>query len=533
MFCCSYCFLFFSCFVGPSPVLILEYLLISRNIDIVFNRNTFMGYRLFYYLQDTYSEVRFVDMLHLYEPKEGAWERESAPYHHLLHRRFSISKDLVNYVEKTYNLSTNTFRIIYNGADLETFRDIPKGTLRAQLGISDEQQVVGYIGRFSKQKEPVTWVQSAQMIAEKNPQTVFVMFGDGELRGDIEKEIKNSPNLKGKVHLMGFATNVTRYVPDFDVHLLTSSFEGFPLAILEALALGIPTVSTDTGAIREFVNSENGALVSLGSPPRAYANAVLRILAETPEQRQERRETCLATAQLYDLHKMQKNYEDEFRALAAPLDKEKRLKQYCLRLTEYSLFELNNSRPLSPQHAAQQAKAALEKVREEAAEEASKKKQVTPLDNRPEWDIGVSLEAYSIYGGCVCPDPTANDTDAQNGYLISGKKCKVELHWKVRDDVEAIDKSYFVFTHIRDQGNTNIGFGDAIPYVNGKLYETNKWKKGEKLIDLHTIDVPADVKSGNYRMLAGFFIVEDGVFSNALIKETNDAEFMLCTITVT
>lgn len=502
----------------------------SRNIDIVFNRNTFVGYRMFYYLQDMYSEVRFVDMLHLYEPVDGAWERESAPYHHLIHKRFAISKDLVNYVEKTYNLTTNTFSIIYNGVDLEMLRDIPRGTLRTQLGVADDKFIIGYIGRFSKQKEPVIWIQSAQLIAKANPNTVFVMFGDGDLREEINKEIKKSPNLQGRIHLMGFATNVTQYIPDLDVHLLTSSFEGFPLAILEALALGVPSVSTDVGAIREFINNENGALVSLGSQPRVYADAVNHILSESPAQRQKRRENCLATAQLYDLHKMQKNYENELRSLVAPLNRETRLKQYCLRLTELPFFELNSTRPISPKQAAEQERIAKEKVREEAVAKAAAKMQVIPVDNPPQWDIGVSLVAYTLSGGCVCPDPTGNDTSNSNGFLLPGKKCSVHLHWQAGDSV--ITTSYIVFVHLRFQDNANVGFGDSIPMVKGKAYPTDKWKTQEKVIDNHGIAVPATLKSGKYRIITGFFVVENKVLRNSALAGTKQVEFTVCTITV-
>ena len=95
---------------------IVDYLMISRAVDIVFIRNSAVGYRLAERWRSVTSHVRFVDLLHLHAFGEY-WVRFSALYHDLLDRRFVITEELKSYACETYHLPPDKFEVIYNGLD--------------------------------------------------------------------------------------------------------------------------------------------------------------------------------------------------------------------------------------------------------------------------------------------------------------------------------------------------------------------------------------------------------------------------------
>ena len=89
------------------------------------------------------------------------------------------------------------------------------------------------------------------------------IYGEGELRAQLEDLIKEN-NLQDKVFLPGASKQVLKDINDAEVFAFSSDFEGMPNALIEAMALGIPCISTDCspGGAREFINSyENGILV--------------------------------------------------------------------------------------------------------------------------------------------------------------------------------------------------------------------------------------------------------------------------------
>lgn len=86
------------------------------------------------------------------------------------------------------------------------------------------------------------------------------MVGDGELKQNIEYRIKKY-NIDDKVVLVGNVSNVNYYLSNADIFVLSSDYEGLPLSILEAMASGLPIISTNVGGVADIVTN-NGILVS-------------------------------------------------------------------------------------------------------------------------------------------------------------------------------------------------------------------------------------------------------------------------------
>lgn len=151
-------------------------------------------------------------------------------------------------------------QVIYNGIDLEEIKNTKPKT-RKELGIPEDAFVVGQVGRLSEQKAPDTFVKAAKMIKEKIPNAYFILVGDGELRGQIEKMIDRF-DLDSSFMITGWVDNPTSYMKIMNVGCLLSRWEGFGLVLPEYMACGVPIVATDVDAIPNIIrNDVNGILV--------------------------------------------------------------------------------------------------------------------------------------------------------------------------------------------------------------------------------------------------------------------------------
>jgi glycosyltransferase involved in cell wall biosynthesis len=103
------------------------------------------------------------------------------------------------------------------------------------------------------------------------------LFGDGPLRGDLERLIAER-GLQTKFVLTGFRNDVVRYLPNLDVNVMSSFTEGLPVILLEAGAACVPTVATAVGGIPEVIeDGQSGYLVPAGDAP-ALARRILALL---------------------------------------------------------------------------------------------------------------------------------------------------------------------------------------------------------------------------------------------------------------
>ena len=114
--------------------------------------------------------------------------------------------------------------------------------------------LIGFVGRLSKLKNPIRFVEMAKLIMEKAPSARFVIIGDGEDREIVEKTIYDN-GLSQVIEMKGFVSNPGPEMRKLDVLVISSDSEGTPLVLLESMSYGIPTVSTRVGAIPLVVDN--------------------------------------------------------------------------------------------------------------------------------------------------------------------------------------------------------------------------------------------------------------------------------------
>ena len=154
---------------------------------------------------------------------------------------------------------------ILNGIDVDQFLDLPgRKKTRTGLGIAADAPVIINVAVFRRQKRLDLWLQAAQEIVAALPETHFVLVGDGPLRAEVESW-RGEMAQGDRVHLVGLQEDVTPFLAAADLFLLTSDFEGLPLAVIEAMAAGLPVVATRAGGVPGLVGEAEGAREGVGA----------------------------------------------------------------------------------------------------------------------------------------------------------------------------------------------------------------------------------------------------------------------------
>ena len=173
--------------------------------------------------------------------------------------------------------------IIPNGFDTERFKPSPTAyaNVRTELALPPEVRLVGMTARFHPHKDHANFLKAAALVAARVPDTHFVLAGRGVDRTNPTlQDLIAQLGLQGRVHLLGERDGVQELLPAFDVYCQSSSAEGFPNALGEAMACGVPCVTTDAGASSEAVG-DAGIVVPVANPEQLAAGVTQ--LLELPE----------------------------------------------------------------------------------------------------------------------------------------------------------------------------------------------------------------------------------------------------------
>lgn len=171
--------------------------------------------------------------------------------------------------------TASTTHVVPSAIDLAAVGTTPDGSVRAELGLSDEQLLIGTVGRLAAQKAPLDFVRAAAIVHARNRRTTFVMVGDGPLRARVEAQ---AACLGVPVTVLGERHDAPRLAGAMDVFVVASHYEGLGRALTEAMAAGRPVVATAVNGIPDLViPHQTGLLVPPGSPSKLAA-AILWML---------------------------------------------------------------------------------------------------------------------------------------------------------------------------------------------------------------------------------------------------------------
>jgi glycosyltransferase involved in cell wall biosynthesis len=157
------------------------------------------------------------------------------------------------------------------------------------------RNLIGYIGRLSEEKGVINLVNAIPQVLKQYPNLEFLIIGDGQLRGTLQKIIKRN-NLHEKVKVLGWIPyeSIPDYLNELKLLVLPSYTEGLPNAVLEAMACGTIVLATPVGSIPAVIkDGENGFLMKDNSP-KCIADNILRVISKPAFKRNSKscKEVC-------------------------------------------------------------------------------------------------------------------------------------------------------------------------------------------------------------------------------------------------
>ncbi len=197
-------------------------------------------------------------------------------------RILAVSRDINGTLTGIYG--TEAMRHIANAIDLDQIKTVKSSTeTRKELGLRSDELVVGAVGRMVAIKGFDIFLRTAQAVLKSSPRTKFVLVGDGPESENLKK-LCSDLGISEQVVFAGFRDDILDVINSLDIFLMTSWHEGIPVALLEAMALGKPTVATAVGGINEVLESGVSGLTAPAGDVTAIANHCESLL-KSPESR--------------------------------------------------------------------------------------------------------------------------------------------------------------------------------------------------------------------------------------------------------
>ena len=179
------------------------------------------------------------------------------------------------------------FSLIHYGIDIDKFKNIWAERHNRKMSTRRVDKRVGKytvltISSLKPQKGIMRFLDVARILLDEVPDLEFIIAGGGPLKDRVEREIKRR-GLSKNVFLYGWVNDVPELLKKADIFVLTSLWEGLPVALIEAVVAGLPFIVTNTGGVLDITRSYQGGIVVNSFDPQAIKKACLKILKNRQE----------------------------------------------------------------------------------------------------------------------------------------------------------------------------------------------------------------------------------------------------------
>jgi len=211
---------------------------------------------------------------------------------------FLFTPDDIRYVHNRYGLVGRRIELLGNGVDVERFeaaKPIPRSEINYQ--IQPESKIITFVGRLTKSKGLGVLIRAFGQLVEKE-NAFLLIVGDGPERSFITNLVVQK-GLRNSVVFLGTRRDVERLLRVSDIFVLPSLYEGFPVALLEAMAARKPVVATRVGAVPMIVkDGVNGVLVTPGDP-QELSDKLVQLLRDKSLRTELSENACRTVREYY------------------------------------------------------------------------------------------------------------------------------------------------------------------------------------------------------------------------------------------
>jgi glycosyltransferase involved in cell wall biosynthesis len=219
--------------------------------------------------------------------KDSPWLREAA--HRVTNFLAEATTAVCNTAGERYvrvkAVSRDKMRVIPNGVDTARFRPNQerRENIRRALNLGNSFAWLA-VGRCEMAKDHGTMLRAFAQVSRDSPDTILLIVGGGSLRHEME-QLSETLGIATRVRFLGQRSDVADLLNGADGYVMSSLFEGLPLALLEAAASGLPIVASDVGGNAEIVVEGSTGFLAPPSAPDALAIAMKRLLSLPEEAR--------------------------------------------------------------------------------------------------------------------------------------------------------------------------------------------------------------------------------------------------------
>lgn len=232
-------------------------------------------------------------------------------------RFIPVSGELATWLVKDVRVSPDKVQSIVNGVDTAAF--VPAGdktAAKSRMGLGADSFVVGFVGRLDPVKDLCTLLEAFALFSSKGGgrDKVLVIAGNGPEREMLEAKSR-ALCIHSRVVFLGECLDIPSVMACLDVFVLTSIAEGIPMTILEAMASGLPVVSTNVGGVSQLVSNGNTGILVPSRGTSEIAAAFQHYLHNSLDLKAHGKNGRKVAEQEFSLNRMISNYHSLYEEL--------------------------------------------------------------------------------------------------------------------------------------------------------------------------------------------------------------------------
>ncbi len=288
----------------------ISHLLRTGDFDVVLSHR-YKPCMLLMKLVRKFSKTQFINVVHGTQHYNRPSRKRAIL--RLAHDRFHfvcVSDAVADFIRDECEIgnTASSIETIPNGIDIHTLdsKQLSRAEARRKLNLDLDSLWIGFAGRLIKIKGIAGFVRGFSQITKSYPDIKLCVLGDGVLRNEL-KEIIEKKGLQNRIKLTGNIPQAHRYFKAFDAFTLPSYREGLSIALIEAMASGLPLLISDIPMNTTVADSN--AIIFTPRDVGSIKKALIRFLEKTAEQRKlDGQKNRLLAEEKYDIRLFKKNY---------------------------------------------------------------------------------------------------------------------------------------------------------------------------------------------------------------------------------
>ncbi|GIV35631.1 MAG: hypothetical protein KatS3mg032_0010 [Cyclobacteriaceae bacterium] len=224
-----------------------------------------------------------------------------------------VTASILRHVKRPVHVTT-----LLNGVNTERFNPalFNRLELRNRLGIEARTPVIGTVAVFREQKRLTDWLLLAQSVKNYLPDARFILIGDGPQEFLLKAKAEEL-GMGNCVYFPGRLPEVRPWLAAMDVFVMTSAFEGLPLAMLEAMSMELPIAATAVGGVAEVVRHEKEGFLAPKDEPQKLLENLLMLLQNDEKRMQMGKAARIRVVNDFSIERMAKELETVYRSVIA------------------------------------------------------------------------------------------------------------------------------------------------------------------------------------------------------------------------